>query len=260
MESTKSEFAGKAVLIVGGTSGIGKASALAFARLGASVVVAGRRESEGRQVIAQIEELGTRALFVHCDVSLERDCGNLVDQTLKSFGRIDIAFNNAGIEGPVGALTTEQTEQSFRQVFDVNVGGVLWGMKYQIPAMISSGGGCIVNNASVVGTLGMAGAALYVASKHAVVGLSQSAALEFSSKGVRVNVVSPAVIVSPMYDRFTCALGDPTVIRQQLVAEHPIGRVGTPEDVAGAVVFLCSGAASFITGVNLPIDGGYTAQ
>ena len=255
-----SEFREKIVLIVGGTSGIGEASALEFARLGATVVIAGRREAEGQHVAKKIVALGTKSLFIPCDVSRETDCQNLVDRTLQQFGRLDVAFNNAGIEGPVGALTTEQNEQEFRKIFDINVGGVLWGMKHQIPAMISSGGGCIVNNASVVGTLGMAGAALYVASKHAVVGLSQSAALEFSSKGVRINIVSPAVIVSPMYDRFTTALGNPDLVRKQLVGEHPIGRVGTPEDVAGVVIFLCSRAASFITAANLVIDGGYTAQ
>lgn len=249
-------FTGKVALVTGGTSGIGRGTAVAFAREGAKVVVAGRREKEGAETLALIKVAGGEGIFVKADVSKEADVMHLIETTMKTYGRLDAAFNNAGIEGDPFVTTQQATVQNYQRVFDVNVLGVLLCMKHQIPAMQKTGGGAIVNNASAFGIVGMPGAGVYVASKHAVIGLSRSAALELAKEKIRVNIVSPGVTESEMFDRFN-ALGSSREVMSSLV---PNGRVGTPEEVAAAVLFLCSPSASYITGTNITVDGGWTAQ
>lgn len=249
-------FTGRVALITGGTSGIGRAAAVAFAREGAKVVIAGRREKEGAETLALIQKAGGEGLFVKTDVSKEADIKALVEATLRKFDRLDVAFNNAGVEGQPFLPTSDQTEANYQHVFDINVKGVLLSMKHQIPAMLKNGGGAIVNNASVAGVVGMGGMGVYVASKHAVVGLSKSAALEFARQNIRVNMVSPGAIETEMFDRFA-AVGSTREVLENLT---PNGRVGKAEEIAAAVLFLCSPAASYITGSNLLVDGGWTAQ
>jgi NAD(P)-dependent dehydrogenase (short-subunit alcohol dehydrogenase family) len=245
----------KVAVITGGTSGIGRATALAFAKAGAKVVVAGRRESEGQAVISEIKSEGGTALFVRTDVGYEAEVKALVDKTVATYGRLDVAFNNAGVEwmGPV----TEVTENDYRRIFDTNVWSIITSLKYEVPAMIKNGGGSIINTSSVAGHVGFPGASVYVASKHAVEGLTKTAALEFAKQGVRVNTVAPAAIETAMVDRFVGTEGDQ---RNYLASLHPIGRMGRVEEIADAVLFLASGAASFIIGESLKIDGGLTAQ
>jgi len=248
-------FQDKIVLVTGGTSGIGRATALAFARAGAKIVIAGRRESEGQAVVSEIKSAGGKALFVRADVAHEAEVKALVDQTVATYGRLDVAFNNAGVEW-LGSLT-EASEADYRRTFDTNVWSLITSLKYEVPAMLKNGGGSIINTSSIAGHLGFAGASIYVASKHAVEGLTKTAALEFAKQGIRVNAVAPAAIETAMVDRFVGAEGDQ---RSGLASMHPIGRMGRVEEIAGAVLFLASDAASFITGESLKIDGGFTAQ
>jgi NAD(P)-dependent dehydrogenase (short-subunit alcohol dehydrogenase family) len=250
-------FENKVVLVTGGTSGIGLATALAFAREGAKVVVSGRREKEGNQAVAQMRKSGGEGLFVRTDVSNEAAVEALISQTLSTYGRVDAAFNNAGIEGEVAKRTHEQSVANYRTVMDINVLGVLVAMKHEISAMLKNGGGSIVNNASVGGLVGFPGASVYVASKHAVMGLTRSAALEYAKEGIRVNAVSPGPIDTPMLDRFMDDLG---VRPEQFLATLPMGRKGGPEEIAEAVLWLCSEKASFVAGQSLTVDGGFTAQ
>lgn len=254
----KNNLSTKVALVTGGTSGIGRATALAFAREGMRVVVAGRRDKEGQAVAAAIKAEGGEAIFVRTDVTRESDLEALVRTTLSTYGRLDVAFNNAGIEGTFGLTTTEQTEAHYQQVFDANVKGVLLAMKHEIPAMLASGGGSIINNASIGASIGFPGASVYVASKHAVLGLTRTAALEFASKGVRVNTVSPAGIQTEMFDR-VFGPGQ-TDAKAHMASEHPVGRVGLPEEVASAVVWLASSGSSFVTGHDLIVDGGFTVR
>ena len=251
-----SRFSDKVVLVTGGTSGIGKAAALAFAREGAKVVLAGRREVEGAAVVNEIAKAGGSAHFVPADVAKEADVKRLVEATVAKFGRLDVAFNNAGVElmGPI----TEATEADYRRVFDVNVWGVIASMKYEIPAMLKTGGGAIVNTSSVGGHIGMPGVSLYVATKHAVEGLTKAAALEYAKQGVRVTAVAPAAIETEMIDRFVGPAGSDQ--RKGLTAMHPVGRMGQAEEIAEAVLYLASDAAKFTTGISLPVDGGMLAQ
>jgi NAD(P)-dependent dehydrogenase (short-subunit alcohol dehydrogenase family) len=247
----------KVALVTGGTSGIGEAVALELAKAGAKVVIAGRRESEGQGVVKAIEKTGGKALFVKTDVSREGDVKALVDKTLATFGRLDFAFNNAGVEGAAGLTTDKQTEENYRRTFDINVLGLLLSMKHEIPAILKNGG-AVVNTSSVAGQIGMPGFGVYSASKHAVNGFTRSAALEVAKQGVRVNAVAFGAIQTPMVDRFVGEgkTGNPQ--RDWLTGMHPIGRVGTTEEAAQAVIALLENP--FITGSVLTVDGGWTAQ
>ncbi|MBB5034865.1 SDR family oxidoreductase [Prosthecobacter vanneervenii] len=251
----QTSFQNKVVLITGATSGIGKTSALAFAKAGAKVVVSGRRETEGQAVVAEIKASGGEASFVKADVAVEADVAALVAKTVATYGRIDVAFNNAGIES-TGHIP-DVTEADYRRVFDINVWGVLSSMKHEIPVMLKQGGGVIINTSSVAGHIGMGGVGVYVASKHAVEGLTKSAAMEYAKQGIRVNAVAPAAIETEMFDRFTGGNEDALNYMRNL---HPVGRVGRSEEIANPVLFLASDAASFITGISLNVDGGFLAQ
>lgn len=252
-----SRFEGKVVLVTGGTSGIGRETALAFAREGASVVITGRREELGRKVAAELERIGEgRGHYVNADVAKPDDVKRMVAETVSKFGRLDVAFNNAGFEGDMVPVT-EQTIENYDRVFTVNVRGVLLSMKHEIPAILESGGGAIINNASIAGLIGMAGLSVYGASKHAVIGLTKSASLEWGKEGIRINAVAPAAIETEMYDRFT---GGDAKAKEQFASYHPIGRVGKPSEIAAAVLWLGSEEASFMVGHTLTVDGGFTAQ
>ena len=247
----------KVALITGGTSGIGAAAALQLARAGAKVVVAGRRENEGQAVVKAIEKAGGQALFVKTDVSREADVKALVDKTVAKFGRLDFAFNNAGVEGTAGLTTDKQTEENYRHTFDINVLGLLLTMKHEIPAILKNGG-AIVNTSSVVGQIGMPGFGVYTASKHAVNGLTRSAALEYAKQGVRVNAVAFGTIQTPMVDRMVGEAKTNNTQRDWLAGLHPVGRLGTVAEAAQAVIALLENP--FITGAVLSVDGGWTAQ
>jgi NAD(P)-dependent dehydrogenase (short-subunit alcohol dehydrogenase family) len=250
------ELEGKVALVTGASAGIGRATALAFARAGARVVLAARRETDGAQTLDAVRRAGGEGLFVRTDVTSEADVCNLVERTLAEYRRLDCAFNNAGIEGTLGPVV-EQTEANYHATFDVNVKGVLLCMKHQIPAMLRNGGGAIVNCASVGGLVGFAGASVYSASKHAVIGLTRSAALETARSGVRINVVSPTATRTSMFQRFT---GRDHAVQAEVANSIPMGRIGEAEEVAEAVLFLCSDRARFVTGQSLTVDGGLTAQ
>jgi NAD(P)-dependent dehydrogenase (short-subunit alcohol dehydrogenase family) len=249
------ELQGKVGLITGGTSGIGRDTAVLFAKAGAKVVVAGRREAEGQETVDQVRAAGGDALFVKADVSRTADVQAMVQKTVEKFGRLDVAFNNAGIEGNWKPIT-EQSEEEWDSVIDINLKGVWLCLKYEIKQMLKQGGGgAIVNMASIGGLMGGAGAATYNASKHGVIGLTKSAALENATSGIRVNAVCPAVIETAMGDRL---FGDPQ-INKRVLRLHPIGRFGTSREVAEGVVWMCSERASFMTGQNLVLDGGFLA-
>ena len=251
------EFEGNVALVTGGGSGIGRATALAFAREGAQVVIGNRNVQRGEETVGMIQKAGGTASFKRTDVLVARDIEALVNYAVSEYGGLDFAFNNAGIEGAV-ALLTEQTEENYDAVMDVNVKGVWLSMKYEIPRMLERGGGSIVNCSSVAGLIGFPNMAPYFASKHAVIGLTKTAALEFSSKGIRINAVNPAIIETEMVDRIAAGFGMNK--EADMVPLHPIGRLGRPEEVAEAVVWLCSGKSSFVTGHSLIVDGGFTAQ
>jgi NAD(P)-dependent dehydrogenase (short-subunit alcohol dehydrogenase family) len=252
----KSSFAGKVVLITGGTSGIGRATAVAFAEQGANVVVAGRRTAEGAESVRLVEKTGGNSLFIRTDVAIEKEVEAMVARTVEYFGRLDFAFNNAGIGEMDLGKGIANTNEIFNRIMDTNVRGVFFSLKYEIPAILKSGGGAIVNNASVAGLRAIGpGTPIYTASKFAVVGLTRSVALEFAAKGVRVNAVCPAIIETEMTESFRAN----HEVRARLMALHPIGRFGQSEEVAAAVLFLCSPGAAFITGAALPVDGGALA-
>jgi NAD(P)-dependent dehydrogenase (short-subunit alcohol dehydrogenase family) len=244
-------------IVTGGASGMGRAAAIAFAREGAAVVVADIAASGGLQTVAAIHEAGGEALFVECDVSRAEDVRGMVDSAVKTYGRTDCAFNNAGIEG-VLCSTTEITEEQFDQVVRVNLKGVWLCMKHEIPFMVKQGKGAIVNMASISGVVGLRAMPAYSASKHGIVGLTRSAALEFAPTGVRINAVGPGGIDTPLAERVLQVAGPE--VYAAMVAAHPLGRLGTPEEVAESVVWLCSDRASFVTGHVMMVDGGWAAQ
>jgi NAD(P)-dependent dehydrogenase (short-subunit alcohol dehydrogenase family) len=254
------QFENKVVLITGGTSGIGRVTAVAFAKEGAKVVVSGRRKAEGAETVTLVEKAGGQGLFVQADVANEEQVKKLVQTTVDHFGRLDIAFNNAGVEA-ITQTTVDATAEEYDRVFNVNVKGVLLSMKYEIPALLKTGGGSIVNTSSIAGTIGMPGFGIYIASKHAVNGLTKTAALEVAKQGIRVNAVSPAAIQTDMLDRFI-GTGTPEAEQKKayFAGMHPVGRLGQPEEIASAVLYLSSPGASFITGHDFIVDGGFTVQ
>ncbi len=249
------ELHGKVAIVTGGTSGIGRDTAVLFAKAGAKVVVAGRREVEGKETIDLVRAAGGDGLFVKTDVSRAADVHALVQKTVEKFGRVDVAFNNAGIEGSWISIA-EQSEEDWDRTIAINLKGVWLCLKHEIQQMLKQGGGgAIVNMASVAGLIGAAGAATYCASKHGVMALTKSAALENARNGIRVNAVCPAVIETPMGERIW---GEPE-LKKFALGLHPIGRFGMPMEVAEAVVWMCSDRASFMTGQSLVLDGGFLA-
>ena len=243
------------VLITGALTGIGRATALAFAKEGAHVVVSGRHDEEGKKLAAEMRRLGGEAEFVRADVRHEEEVRKLIDKTVERFGRLDVAVNNAGTEGKSGPVT-EQTAENYAATFDTNVLGVLLSMKHEMRVMQAQGSGSIVNLSSTMGHRGAPGASLYTASKHAVEGLTKSAALEGAASGIRVNAVAPGPVETGMLDRFT---GTPER-KAGLIAGVPLKRVGTPTEIADAIMFVASAKASFITGQIIAVNGGKTAS
>ena len=246
------EFDGKVALVTGGSSGIGKATALAFARAGANVVIASRRVTEGEETVHEICKKGGDAIFVKTDVSKASEVEGLMNQTIEFYGRLDYACNNAGTF-VIGQLF-ELSEEEWDRTINVNLKGTWLSLKYQIPIMLQQKRGVIVNMASMSAIIGNPGVSIYSASKGGVVALTQSAAIEYAAFGIRINAISPGVISTPMVDDI------PTPLLEDIQSRHPIGRLGKPEEIANAVVWLCSDKASFVTGHNMVIDGGYTAQ
>lgn len=247
-------YQGKVAFVTGAGSGIGRATALAFAREGASVTVADISDESSRETARLIEEQGGSALAVTCDVTRAEDVKAALDKTVEAFGRLDFAFNNAGVEQR-NAGVAEFEEEEWDRILDTNLRGVFLCMKYEIPLMLKQGGGRIVNTSSGAGVIGIKGGGAYAASKHGVIGLTKSAALDYAAQNIRINAVAPGYIATPMMDRFT---GGGAEGWEKITSEEPIGRVGRPEEIAGAVIWLCSDASSFVVGHALVVDGGQT--
>jgi len=246
----------KTVLITGGASGIGEATALLYAEEGCNVVVSDLQEEKGNKVVQKISQLNGKSIFVKADVSKPQDCEILVNKTIATFGSLDIAFNNAGIGGENNAVA-DMSIEGWNKIIAVNLNSVFYCMKYELMQMQKQGSGAIVNNSSILGQVGFANAAGYVAAKHGVIGLTQNAALEYSAKGIRINAIGPAFINTPL---LTESGMDDTVKQNVLVPMHPIGRLGESKEVAELVVWLSSDKASFVTGSYYAIDGGYLAR
>jgi NAD(P)-dependent dehydrogenase (short-subunit alcohol dehydrogenase family) len=249
-------FEGKVALVTGGASGIGRATALGFAREGATVVVSDVNVPGGEETVGLISKEGGTARFLRCDVSRAAEVEALVRGTVEAFGRLDCAFNNAGTGGRLAPLV-EMTEEDWDRTLDINLKGVFLGLRYELPVMLKQGGGVIVNTASVAGLVGSRGTSAYTASKHGIVGLTKAAALEYAQANIRVNAVCPGVVRTPMIEGlFKVA----PAVEQGLIGAEPVGRMADPAEIADAVLWLCSPGASFMTGAAVPVDGGYVAQ
>jgi NAD(P)-dependent dehydrogenase (short-subunit alcohol dehydrogenase family) len=247
-------FESKVVLVTGGTSGIGRDAAVAFGKEGARVVVAGRRAAEGEETVSLIRSAGGEGLFVRADMSKSTDIQAMVRKCVDTYGRLDCAFNNAGIGGPLSVPLADYDEETWNRIIAVNLTGVFLCMKFEIPEILKSGGGAIVNTSSAAGVKSspVPGAA-YSSSKHGLHGLSTTAALEYASKGIRVNVVCPGVIMTPLTEN---SIGRDKKLMEIVASKHPVGRVGQPREVSSLVLWLCSEEASFVTGAIIPVDGG----
>jgi len=248
------KFAGKVAFVTGAANGIGRAAALAFAREGASVVAADVSEKGNKETARMVEELGGRALPVKCDVTRNEDIQQALKATIEKFGRLDFAFNNAGIEYAIKPVA-EVTDAEWDRIMEIDLRGVFLCMKHEIPLMLKQGAGAIINNSSGAGVRGFKGGAAYVAAKHGVIGLTKAAALDYAASNIRINAVCPGIIDTPMMHRFS---GGTPEGRQAVIAQEPVGRMGKPEEIGAAVVWLCSDAAAFVVGHAMVIDGGQT--
>jgi NAD(P)-dependent dehydrogenase (short-subunit alcohol dehydrogenase family) len=247
-------FAGKVAFVTGAANGIGRATALAFAREGASVVAADVSDRDNRETARLVEQAGGRALAVRCDVTRAGDVEAALGRAAEAFGRLDYAFNNAGVEQPVKPAA-DLTEEEWDRIAGVDLRGVFLCMKHEIPLMLERGGGAIVNTSSGAGVKGFAGQAAYCAAKFGVVGLTKAAALDYAPSSIRINAVCPGIVETPMMDRFS---GGTPEGRERVVAQEPVGRMGRPEEIAAAVLWLCSDAAAFVVGHAMVVDGGQT--
>jgi NAD(P)-dependent dehydrogenase (short-subunit alcohol dehydrogenase family) len=249
------DFKNKVAVVTGASSGIGKSVSELYAREGAAVILSDINQELGEKTTEEIRKGGGEAIFVHADVSKPSDCENMVKAAMDKYGRLDFACNNAGIGGDQNP-TADYSLESWNQAIAVNLSGVFYCMKYEIPAMLKSGGGSIINMASILGRVGFAGAVGYVAAKHGVLGLTKTAAIEYAPHGVRVNVVGPGFISTPLIKE----LEENPEINNMLISLHPVGRLGKPEEVAELVIWLSSDKASFVTGAYYPVDGGYLTR
>ncbi|HEY9675891.1 MAG TPA: SDR family oxidoreductase [Waterburya sp.] len=254
LPNSNGNFTDKVAFVTGAANGIGRATALAFAREGANVVVADISEQGNQETARMIEELGRQAIAVRCDVTRAEDVKAALDKAVEAFGRLDVAFNNAGVEQAITAAA-DLAEEEWDRIVGINLRGVFLCMKYEIPLMLKQGSGAIVNTSSGAGVKGFKGQAAYASAKHGVVGLTKAAALDYASQNIRINAVCPGIIDTPMMGRFS---GGTAEGRQRVISQEPIGRMGQPEEIANAVVWLCSDAASFAVGHALVIDGGQT--
>jgi NAD(P)-dependent dehydrogenase (short-subunit alcohol dehydrogenase family) len=254
MPQHKGSFVGKVAFVTGGGTGIGRAAALAFAREGANVVVADVSEEGNQETARMIEDAGTQALALRCDVARAEEVKAALDKTADTFGRLDFAFNNAGVEQPI-RQAADIAEEEWNRIINIDLRGVFLCMKYEIPLMLKQGAGVIVNTSSGAGVKGIAGQAAYCAAKFGLIGLTKAAALDYAKSNVRINAVCPGIIQTPMMDRFS---GGTPEGRARVIAQEPVGRMGKPEEIAAAVVWLCSDAAAFVVGHAMVIDGGQT--
>jgi NAD(P)-dependent dehydrogenase (short-subunit alcohol dehydrogenase family) len=245
------------VFITGASTGIGRATALAFAKKGVHVAVCDINVEEGKITCQLVEKEGVKSTFIHCNVADPDACKHAVEKTMERFGKLNYAFNNAGTEGVWGDVANQSIE-NWKKVIDINLNGVFYCMHYQLPAMLQSGGGAIVNCASILGHVGFAGAPAYVAAKHGVLGLTKNAALEFATQNIRVNAICPGFILTPMLERGGITTNE--ALKQAIESKHAMNRMGTPEEIANCVVWLCSNESSFVTGHALLADGGYIIQ
>lgn len=247
----------RTIVITGATSGIGKETALAFAKLGDNIVVSGRREKEGLEVVNEIKSLGVNAIFVKTDITQENEVKALIEQAVAHFGKIDVMVNNSGIAGRENVPLHQHSTENFRELIEVNVMGLFWGMKYAIDAMLKTGGGVVVNLASIAGLNGIEFTSQYSASKHAVVGLTKSASLDYATQGIRVNAVAPGAIKTDILQN---AINAGVYPEDKIAGIHPMNKMGDTSSIANAIVFLASPDVPFMTGTILNVDGGFCAK